>query len=234
MRKVDTTYLIFYIAYLIVICVSVFFDKSLLVYVKPIVPISLIYLYFKFVKKSNLLFLLCMLVIAITDVFIYLDFVKYYTVIAVLIFTFYGVCSLLLKDFISKKDIKLKVFASPPVIVSIILIGYLIFSITDLVLPKIINSIGAMSLIIAGLLLFVTICFLIYVSDRYKKSIYLFIAACCTLFVDALLAINELYYYSREFTILINGVEILGLYFFTKFFIDTKPIDIKSISDTYF
>lgn len=175
-----------------------------------------------------------MLVIAITDVFIYLDFVKYYTVIAVLIFTFYGVCSLLLKDFISKKDIKLKVFASPPVIVSMFLIGYLIFSITDLVLPKIINSIGAMNLIITGLLLFVTICFFIYVSDRYKKSIYLFIAACCTLFVDALLAINELYYYSREFTILINGVEILGLYFFTKFFIDTKPIDVKSISDTYF
>ncbi|WP_438711590.1 hypothetical protein ACSTS3_02990 [Aquimarina muelleri] len=205
-----------------------------MVYVKPIVPVSLIYLYFKFVKESSLLFPLSMLVIAITDVFIYLDFVKYYTVIAVLIFTFYGLCSFLLKDFISKKDVKLKVFASPPVIVSIILIGYLIFSIIDLVLPKIINSVGAMSLIVIGLLLFVTICFFIYVSDRYEKSIYLFIAACCTLFVDALLAINELYYYSREFTILINGVEILGIYFFTKFFIDRKPIDIKSINDTYF
>lgn len=234
MKKTNTTYLIFYITYLIVMCVSVFFDKKWLVYVKPIVPVSLIYLYFRSVKKSSFLFPLSMLIIAITDVFIYLDFVKYYTVIAVHIFIFYGLCSFLLKDFISKKDVKLKVFASPPVIVSVILIGYLIFSITDLILPKIMNSIGAMILIVIGLLLFVSICFFIYVSDRYEKSIYLFIAACCTLFVDALLAINELYYYSREFTVLINGIEMLGIYFFTKFFIDTKPIDIKSVNDKYF
>ena len=159
MRKADTTYLIFYIAYLIVVCVSAFFDKKLLVYIKPIVSVSLIYLYLKFVKEKRVLFLLCMLVIAATDVFIYLDFVKYYNVISVLIFTFYGLCSFLLKDFISKKDINIKVFASPTVIVSVFLIGYLIFSITDLILPKIINSIGAMILIIIGLLLFVSICF---------------------------------------------------------------------------
>jgi hypothetical protein len=174
-----------------------------------------------------------MLVIATTDVFVYLDFVKYFSIIAILIALFYMLCLLLLKNFISIQEIKLNRLTSPPVIVSTLLIGYLIFSITELVLPKIINSIGSIVLIIVSLLLFVTVCFFIYVANRYEKSIYLFIASCCTLFVDAFLAINELYYYSRLFTTLINIVEIAGIYFFTIFFVETKLVKKKRLEDKY-
>lgn len=233
MKKINITYLLTYFAFLIVICVAVFFDKWVLIYVKPIVPISLVLLYQRFVKKTNLLFPLSMLVIATTDVFVYLDFVKYFSIIAILIALFYMLCLLLLKNFISIQEIKLNRLTSPPVIVSTLLIGYLIFSITELVLPKIINSIGSIVLIIVSLLLFVTVCFFIYVANRYEKSIYLFIASCCTLFVDAFLAINELYYYSRLFTTLINIVEIAGIYFFTIFFVETKLVKKKRLEDKY-
>ncbi len=233
MKKINITYLFTYFTFLIVICVAIFFDKWVLIYVKPIVPISLIFLYQRFVKKTNLLFPLSMLVIAATDVFVYLDFVKYFSTIAILIALFYALCLLLLKNFISIQEIKLNKLMSPQAIVSILLIGYLIFSITRLVLPKIINSVESVLLIIVSLLLFVTVCFFIYVANRYEKSIYLFIASCCTLFVDAFLAINELYFYSRLFTTLINIVEIAGIYFFTIFFVETKLVKKKRLEDKY-
>ncbi|EZH72057.1 hypothetical protein ATO12_24270 [Aquimarina atlantica] len=233
LRTINITYLLTYFAFLIVICIAVFFDKWMLVYVKPIVPISLIILYQRFVKKTSLLFPLSMLVIAATDVFVYLDFARYFSIIAILIALFYTLCLFLLKNFISIQEIKLNRLISPQVIVSVFLIGYLIFSITKLVLPKIINSIGSVILIVVSLLLFVTVCFFIYVANRYEKSIYLFIASCCTLFVDAFLAINELYYYSRLFTIMINIVEIAGLYFFTIFFVETKLVKKKRLEDKY-
>ncbi len=76
--------------------------------------------------------------------------------------------------------------------------------------------------------------FIIYVTDRYEKSLYLFIAASCTLFVDALLAVNELYFYSRVFTVLINIAEISGIYFFASFFIETKLKDPASKEESFF
>ncbi len=233
MKKINVTYILIYFAFFIVICVTIFFDKWILIYVKPIVPILLIFLYQSLVKKTNFLFPISMLVIAVTDVFVYLDFVTYFPVIAILIALFYILCIFLLKNFISIKDIKLNRLISPQVIVSVLLIGYLVFSITGLVLPKIINFIGSIILIIVSLLLFATVCFFIYVANRYEKSIYLFIASCCTLFVDAFIAINELYYYSRLFTTLINIVEITGLYFFTIFFVETKLVKKKRLEDKY-
>ncbi|WP_160114517.1 hypothetical protein [Aquimarina sp. AU474] len=169
-----------------------------------------------------------------TDIFIYIDFLKYYDIIAVLITLFYFFCILSLKKYIIRADIVLSKLASPPVIISVILIGYLIFSITELVLPKIRDSVGAIVMIVISLVGFSGVSFFIYVADRYEKSIYLFVAACCTLFVDALLAINELYYYNRVFTTLINIAEIAGVYFFTSFFIETKEITNRSTEKEYF
>ncbi len=234
MKKIGATYLFFYLTFLIVIYVAIFLDKSLLIYVKPLAPLSLILLYIRFTKKINLAFPLCMIVIAVTDIFNYLNFIKYYSIIAVLISLFYALCLFLLKEYLAKDDIKLSRLTSPPVIVSVFLIGYLIFSITELAMPIVEGSLGSVAMIVISLLLFVTASFFIYVADRYEKSIYLFIAACCTLFVDALLAINELYYYTRVFTVLINIAEIAGLYFFTFFLIEAKLIDEKTSKEKYF
>ncbi|GAA4278538.1 hypothetical protein JJQ60_03310 [Aquimarina mytili] len=175
-----------------------------------------------------------MIVILITDIFNYTDFVNFFDLIAILISLFYVLCLLLLKDFISIEDIQLDKLISPPVIVSLVFIVYLIYSIIELAMPKIGSSVGSIAIIVASLLLFVAVSFFIYVADRYEKSIYLFISACCTLFVDALLAISELYYYTRLFTVLINIAEIVGLYFFTIFLIKTKLVDVEELKEKYF
>ncbi len=217
-----------------VIYVAVFLDKALLIYIKPIAPLSLILLYVKSVKKIDPLFPLSMVVISITDIFNYIDFIKFFDLIALLISLFYILCLFLLKDFISKEDVKLSKLVSPPVIVSILFITYLIYSIVEIAMPEVGNSLGSIVLIVTSLLSFVAVSFFIYVADRYDKSIFLFISACCTLFVDTILAINELYYYTRVFTVLINIAEIAGLYFFTIFLVRTKLVDVETFKENYF
>ncbi len=179
-------------------------------------------------KKINILFLLSMCIILVTDIFIYIDFKGYYNSISVLISIFYVVGVFALRSFISKDDVKFGKFISFPVGVSVILIGYLVYAITELVLPEIKDSFLFIALIVLSMLLFCVVSFFIYTADRFEKSMYPFIAACCTLFVDALLTINELYYYSRVFTVIINITEIIGIYFFAIFFIRAKPRDVNS------
>ena len=216
------TYLFFYISFLLVICSAIFFDKLLLVYVKPVVQLALILLYLKNVEKVKLLFPVCMLAVLVTNIFVYLDFLKYFDFIVFFVSVYYVGGIFLLKKYIVKKDISIKKIVSPPVLVSTLLIGYLIFNIAQLVLPKVGTSIISTLLITIGALLFSVVCFIVYLADRFEKSIYLFVTASCTIFIDSLLAINEIYYYTRVFTVIINIAEIIGLYFLTSFFVETR------------
>ena len=223
-----------YIFSLLVILTATFWDKWTLVYAKPWVVLSLIIIYINEVSKINLWYLISMLFILITDTLVYLHFIKYFEIISILVSIYFVICSYLLKDYIAIKDIKVNSITRFPILISILLIGYLIFSITELVLPKISDSIWSLIIILFTLLIFAALCFFIYLADRYHGNIRLFIAASCCLFVNALVPINELYYYNRVFTVLINIAEIAGFYFFMKFLIDAKPIQIKSFDQKYF
>ncbi|MEW7290449.1 hypothetical protein [Aquimarina sp. 2304DJ70-9] len=190
-------------------------------------------MYLQSVEKVNVLFPLSMIAITVTNIFVYIDFVKYYDVIAFLITIYYLLSVFLLKRFIKKDDIRLHALISPQSIIGIVLIIYLILSISEIALPAINSSLIGVVVVLLSMLLFFVVSFFIYVSNRYEKSIYVFISACCALFVNALLGINELYYYSKVFTVLINIAEILSLYFFTRFFVETKLIDTKVSKGKY-
>ncbi len=234
MKKINTAYLFFYCAFLVVISVAIFFDKKVLIYTKPIVPIALIVLYVKSIKKIEFLFPICMIAVLVTDIFVYLDFIKYFDTIILLVSVYYLGCSFLLKKFISKDDARLHKLITLPVLISLIFIAYLIFSITSLAIPKLNSSIWIVALGIISALLFSAVNFMIYMVDRYEKSIYLFVTACCAICIDALLAINEMYYYTRVFTVVINSVEIIGLYFLVRFLIETKPRSVVPKDQNYF
>jgi len=233
LKKTSITYLFFYFSFLLIIGVSIFFERTLLLVVKPIIPLSLIVIYLQSVRQRNILFLICMLLILVVDIFIYTDFVRYYDIIAVLITLFYALGSFLIKDYILKEDLQIKKLISISVAIGTLFIVYLIYSITELAMPKINDSLFSVASITISLLLFSACSFIVYKADRYEKGIYLFIATCCTLFTDALLAINELYYYTREFTVLANISEIIGLYFFTSFFVQTSLKD-KTLDESDF
>ncbi|GAA4274645.1 hypothetical protein GCM10022258_39410 [Aquimarina gracilis] len=119
-------------------------------------------------------------------------------------------------------------------IIGVVLVFYVLYSIVQLTLPRVDNSIEYVVFIVISMLAFSAFSFIIYVSDRYEKTLYLFIAASCTIFVDALLAINELYYYNRVFTVLVNIAEVFGLYFFASFFIETEPKNSTLKEDSFF
>ncbi|MEB3345549.1 hypothetical protein U6A24_08770 [Aquimarina gracilis] len=128
----------------------------------------------------------------------------------------------------------MKKLMSSPMIIGVVLVFYVLYSIVQLTLPRVDNSIEYVVFIVISMLAFSAFSFIIYVSDRYEKTLYLFIAASCTIFVDALLAINELYYYNRVFTVLVNIAEVFGLYFFASFFIETEPKNSTLKEDSFF
>jgi len=235
LKGVKGTYLLFYLSFLIVVLVAVFCEMLHLVYVKPLVPISLGVIGLMYLQRSlRFYFTLSMLTIMVNDTLVYWDFGKYFNQVAITIIIFYFFCLLLLKNYISLKDINLKKFLSFPIMISVILIGYLTFEISVLVLPNLQDSIVAFFLILIVLFFFVGTCFFIYIIDEFQGNFRLFITASCCLFVTALLLINNFYYYDRIFTVLINIAEVIGLYFFVNFFLYAKPIDSEHKEENYF
>ncbi|GAA4274647.1 hypothetical protein GCM10022258_39430 [Aquimarina gracilis] len=108
------------------------------------------------------------------------------------------------------------------------------FAISELALPQIKDSVVVVVIVVASMILFVVTSFFIYLANRYEKVIFLFIAACCALFINGLLGLNELYYYNKIFTVLINIAEGIGVYFFTRFFIEAKPVNNDFLNEKYF
>ncbi len=226
--------MIFCFSFLIVVLTALFFEKRYLIYAKPLIPISLMLIYLVSNTKSlRLYFVLSMITIMINDSFVYYDFVRYFDLVAVIIILFYSICIIMLSHYVNFQDVKSRNFFSIPIVVSIILISYLIFSISNLVLPNLIDSVISFFLVLIAIICFVGTCFFIYIIDKFYGNFRLFITASCCLFVNGLLLINDFYYYSRVFTVLINIAETLGLYFFMKFFIEAKPIEAMSEKNGY-
>ncbi|WP_299251548.1 hypothetical protein [uncultured Aquimarina sp.] len=233
-RSIGGAYILFYFSFLIVILVAIFLDEEYLIFTKPLVPISLILVHISNVKSINLYYVASMLVILVNDTLIYLDFATYFDLVAIIIVTFYLLCIFLLKKYIALADLQIKKFITFPIVISLALISYLIFSISQLVLPSLMDSFFLFFMILIVLLLFVAACFFVYITDKYEGNFRLFISASCCLFVNALLLINYFYFHTRVFTILINIAEIAGLYFFLRFLMEAKPINLEYEKDKYF
>jgi len=217
----------------VVILVAMFFEESYLVYAKPSIPISLMLVSVFGSEKINPYYILSMLLLLVNDTFVYLDFTKYFDFIAVTIIGFYTLCILMLRKFIALKELEIKKIITFPIIISGILMGYLIVSISQLVLPSLMDSIVSFFAILIGLLSFALTCFFIYIIDRYKGNVRLFASANCCLFVNALLLINHFYYHTRIFTVLVNVAEIAGLYFFLRFLMEAKQGEMKDERNQY-
>lgn len=226
-------YLLFYFFYLMVIVTAFFFKKEVLVYVKPFTIISLAIIYITQVSKIEFLYILSLLIIVINDTLVYIDFVGYFDEVAITISIFYVICVFLLKDYIAFGDIKIKKHISFPVVISLVLIVYLTYSISELVLPNLKQSLIPFFTVMLLLFCFVTVCFSVYITDEYKGNFRLFISASCCLFTCALLLINFYYYYITVFIVLINIAEIAGHYFFMEFLIKAKKVDKNLATEDY-
>jgi len=133
---------------------------------------------------------------------------------------------------LSFKDFEIRKIIAFPVFASVLLIVYLVISVSRLVLPRIGDSLFFLILAVFSTLFFAGMCYFIYITDKYTKSFRIFISAICCLFVNTLIPVNELFYYNKMFTMFINIVEMMGMFFLTTFLIDSKPK--KTIKQDYF
>ncbi len=234
LKTTKRIYLVFYFSFFVLMIVASFFDKEILVYFKPLIPLTVAIIYIKSTNKINYFYLISLLFLTLGNIFIYNDFLKYFDLSCLFIIVFYFFNFLTLKPYWVLSDIKLSHLNSFPVIISFILIGYLTYSISSLIFPIIQNSILISATIFISFISFATICLFIYMADRYFGNFRLLVVSSCCLFVSALLPINEFYYYNRAFTIVINIADTLWMYFFLRFLIDVKINEPKHEIEKYF
>ena len=222
-KKINLFKTLFYIQLIVLLIVILFLDESYLVFQKilSLITITVIYVLGN-PRKNNYFYLFSMLVMMVNDTLILLDFSSYFPIITSLGTIYFSLSILVVKRFLEEKDILFSKLYSFPIIVGILLMGYLIYSITDLVLPYVENSILFLGLFVISLLIFIILCFMIYLADRFTGNLMLFIAASCCLIVNALLPINYFVFQTKVFVLLIHILELLGFYFFTLFLIESK------------
>lgn len=226
-------YLFFGFSFIVVVLAAVFCENIPLVYVKPLIPLALIFICISNKKSIWFYYSLSMLILMVSDTLIYLDFYKYFNQVAVSIILFYLVSIFLLRKYITLKDVKITKFTSLPIFISFFLVAYLVFSVSQMVLPSLMDVVFSFFAIMVVLFVFVGACFVIYLVDKYEGNFKLFVSASCCLFVNALVLINHFYYYSKVFTVLANVAEIIGLYCFVKFLMDVKLKDNNGVSQRY-
>ncbi len=220
-KNIGLEYL-FYLSFIIVMVIAIFFDKKLLVFALPFTIICVGLLYLNSTIKVNYWYLLSLFLMLITDILIYMDFKSYFSIICALIGVFFLLSSLVLKKFVVLDKFHRGTLVSLPFLIGTALIIYLIYAISELLLPHVLKALPFVIISLVGSVTFTITSYLVYHAVKYKDKVKIMIVAGLCIFIVALVPINELFYYNRVFTILINLTHVLSLYVFMKFLIDAK------------
>ncbi len=223
LKNIELTHIAFYISSISVIVIASFFDEKLIAIALPATITCLLAIYIKKAKQINFWYLGNLLVMLVCNLLIYLDFVRYFLAINILITLYHLLSVMSLKAYIDVKKIKTTNFSSFSLIIGITLIIYLIYAIVDLIFDFLLPYIGYAILTVVALIAYVIVSYLIYKTDMYKGGIKLLIASYIWMFVHALTPINEITIHFRVFTVLIITTHIIGLYLFLTFLINNEP-----------
>ncbi|MEW7278709.1 hypothetical protein ABW636_08935 [Aquimarina sp. 2201CG1-2-11] len=107
-------------------------------------------------------------------------------------------------------------------IIGTALIVYLIYAISELLLSHVLQALPFVIICLAGSITFTITSYLTYHVVKYDEKVNIMIVAGICIFIVALVPINELFFYNKVFTVLINLTHVLGLYIFMKFLVNTK------------
>ncbi len=232
MKEFNPLQYFLYLSCLTVIITSLFFDKHYLSILLPITLLFLLltYLYQVFKRKHlkiNFFFIISVMSLMISDHLIYVSFTDYFSYMCICIIIYALFSSLALKKYCAPITFRWKTTMTLPLFISIGLLGYLIFSISDLVLELLPNTIPYIVSTILTLLLYAGISYYIYVSDTYSHGIKLLISAFLCQFVVGFTVINELFLLNNFCTFFIVSAHILGIYIFMKFLVEQDPTTIQ-------
>ncbi|AUC76548.1 MULTISPECIES: hypothetical protein [unclassified Olleya] len=234
LKKCNVFDVFFFITFLTSLIITITLEKEDLLYSSPLVIVSII---LKYVtnrhKKSEPLFLLAMLAFLCINILTFYSFHDYFNIISLLTSGYLILFTLLLKKYLIKS--KLKSLLSLSVIIGIALVGYLIYAVVDLLIGQIPDN-NLIFVFVCALCLFIyAFTFaVIYINDNYANGIILLTSGIATIFNLGLSPINEYFFYTRTFTVVILICHYMSLYLFMKFITETKVIEAKDIKPNYF
>tara|TARA_R110002020_G_scaffold17804_3_gene62316 strand:- start:46726 stop:47466 length:741 start_codon:yes stop_codon:yes gene_type:complete len=235
-RKNTTVFdLLFFLVFITTIILSITLkEKKNLIYISPIVILTIIIKYFSVVKKKlDPLFIIALLAFLFLNVISFYAYNKYFNTISLLTSTYLILFSLILKKYLIKS--RLKSFLSLSVILGVLLVGYVIYAVVDLLIGQMPNSNMIFILICAVCLFIYSITFaIIYISDNYENATILLASGVATIFNLCLSPINEYFLYNQTFSVLILFCHYMSLYLFMKFITTTKIINPDDVKNKYF
>ncbi|AUC81418.1 hypothetical protein [Lacinutrix sp. Bg11-31] len=226
--------IILYVSFFAAIIMSIFLEKKQLIYVLPIVIISLLFKYINLTKKkANPIFICAILATLASDVLSFYCFEDCFGGIATLTSIYLICCAFTLKKYLHIE--KLRSLPSISVMISIVLISYILFSILKLLVYSIPDNHLFFVFLCALSLIVYTITFaIVYLNDNYNNSPVLLASGLFTFFQVVLVSINEFLYFNSTFTVLIIICHIMAIYLFMNFIVKTKVIKPENIKENFF
>ncbi len=232
MKEFNPVAYLLYASCFIVVISSLFFDSY---YLSIILPISLLFLLltylYEVVKrkdlKMNFFFVSTIPCLMISDYLIYIGFKDYFSHICICIILYALFSSLALKEYFTSITFRWKRTSTVSLVISLGLLGYLIFSISDLILEFLPNAIPYIASTTLALLLYLGISYYIYISDVYNSGIKLLMSAFLCQFVVGFTVVNELFLLNNFCTLFNVSAHILGIYIFMRFLVEQNPTVIQ-------
>ncbi len=216
--------LLFFVLLIASVTINTVSIKKHLVFTMPlsIICVLLSYIFYR-TNKLNYYYIIGLIALFSSDILASLDFKNHFSWITILNFIYLTCCTLALKKYITLKKINdLISFTS---IIAVSLIGYVLFSITNLLFSALNNySIFFTFLLVFSVSIFLITISLIYLSVRYKTGATLLAAGIFYLFQVCLSAINEFLNTNKVFLMIILICHVLSVLFFKNFLANTHPL----------
>ena len=141
--------------------------------------------------------------------------------------------SLALKKYLVNINYTLKKTIAFSFLITALLMCYLIFSVLNLILEILPDSLFIILLTTTGLLIYILISYYIYISDSYKNGVSLLISLIICFAVMGFSPINELYLQNRYFTLFIALFHVLGIYLFMTFLDNQNPKKLQDATNSH-
>lgn len=231
--KIDFFDYIFFGLLTLAIITSFLQGKDNLIYIMPLVTVSIILKYIvSKKKKSNIIFITALCSVVISDILISTSFKGNYLWINIMLISFL-LCSILtLKKYLHAG--KLKSFLSLSMLIGVGLVTYLLYITLEIIVQEVPNLQMFTSYLCAvSILIFLFTITIIYTNNNYSSGTMLLASGIFYLFQVVLTIINEFLHMSNSFTAIIILCHFLAIYLLTRFLINTKPINDEDIKEQF-
>jgi len=218
-----STYHLFYATSFLTLIVTIF-AKDLVIYFKPPVIISLGILYLVNAEHRNFGVILSLILIIICEVLFLQDYLGNFELLHILFSCYYLLNIILLWKSLKVIKIQFKKVVTLQLIVSMLLIGYVLYTVAHLILPQVNDHVVVLIVLIFFFAVFIGVCYYIYLNSKTVVGYSLMVAASCFLIVNIVTALNRLYIYLEIFPVITTVLQICGQFFLIKFFIERHKL----------